>query len=84
MNDIRAQIGPRGEDPDVGPPGKSDSRRLVDAARQRRPALKVLFISGYARDAIVHRGRLDPGVELLAKPFNYASLAVEIRAVLDG
>ena len=43
----------------------------------------MLFTTGYARNAIVHHGRLDPGVELIAKPFTYAALARKIREVLD-
>jgi PAS domain S-box-containing protein len=68
---------------DVGLPGMS-GRELVQQARQRRPEVKVLFTTGYARDAIVHQGRLDPGVELLAKPFTQIQLADRIRQVLDG
>jgi hypothetical protein len=44
----------------------------------------VLFTTGYARNAIVHQGRLDPGVELIAKPFTYAALATKIRRILDS
>jgi DNA-binding response OmpR family regulator len=43
----------------------------------------VLFTTGYTRNAIVHHGRLDPGVQLIGKPFTYAELASKIRAVLD-
>jgi PAS domain S-box-containing protein len=68
---------------DVGLPG-ANGRELVDTARRRTPDLKVLFTTGYARDAIVHRGRLDPGVELLTKPFTRAQLALRIRQVLDS
>jgi PAS domain S-box-containing protein len=68
---------------DVGLPGMT-GRELVDEARRRRPDLKVLFTTGYARDAIVHQGRLDPGVELLTKPFTRTQLAVRIREVLDS
>ena len=57
---------------------------MADAARRRRPDLLVLFTTGYARNAIVHHGRLDPGVEMLAKPFTYAALAAKVRAILDG
>jgi CheY-like chemotaxis protein len=69
---------------DVGLPGGLNGRQLADQARQRRPDLKVLFTTGYARNAIVHHGRLDPGVELISKPFQIASLAVKVRALLDG
>jgi PAS domain S-box-containing protein len=68
---------------DVGLPGGMNGRQLADEARRRRPDLKVLFTSGYARNAIVHHGRLDPGVELLGKPFTFASLAAKIRRFLD-
>ena len=47
---------------DVGLPGGMNGRQLADEALRRRPDLKVLFTSGYARNAIVHNGRLDPGV----------------------
>ncbi len=68
---------------DVGLPG-INGRELVDAARVRRPSLKVLFTSGYARNAIVHQGRLDSGVQLLTKPFTRAQLAARVRDVLDA
>jgi PAS domain S-box-containing protein len=67
---------------DVGLPG-ANGRELVEAARLRRPELKVLFTTGYARNAIVHQGRLDPGVHLLTKPFTRVQLAARIREVLD-
>jgi PAS domain S-box-containing protein len=69
---------------DVGLPGGMNGRQLADEAQRRKAGLKVLFTSGYARNAIVHHGRLDPGVELLVKPFTYAGLAARIRRVLDG
>jgi CheY-like chemotaxis protein len=68
---------------DVGLPG-INGRELVDEARRRRPNLPVLFTTGYARNAIVHQGRLDQGVELLTKPFTRAQLANRIRDVLDA
>ena len=52
-------------------------------ASAARPGLKVLYTTGYARDTIVHEGRLDPGIELVAKPFSFAELAARIRDVLD-
>jgi signal transduction histidine kinase len=69
---------------DVGLPGGMNGRQLADAALRRRPDLKVLFTSGYTRNAIVHGGRLDAGVALIGKPFTYADLARKIREVLDG
>jgi len=67
---------------DVGLPGGVNGRQLADRARLRRPDLKVLFTSGYARNAIVHQGRLDPGVELLSKPFTLSQLATKVRQML--
>ena len=69
---------------DVGLPGRYNGRQLAEAAQQRRPGLKVLFTTGYARNAIIHHGRLDSGLDLIVKPFSYASLAFKVRAVLDG
>jgi signal transduction histidine kinase len=69
---------------DVGLPGGMTGRQLVDAARVLRPEIKVLYTTGYARNAIVHGGVLDAGTELLPKPFNYTALAAKIRTVLDG
>ncbi len=68
---------------DVGLPGGLNGRQLADAALARRPDLKVLFTTAYARNAIVHQGRLDPGVELLGKPFTFADLAAKVRRVLS-
>ena len=67
---------------DVIMPG-GDGRELADEARRRRPSLKVLFTSGYTQTAIVHHGRLDPGVLLLAKPYRKIDLARTIRKALD-
>jgi PAS domain S-box-containing protein len=68
---------------DVVLPGGMTGAVLAQRARELRPDLKVLFTTGYARNAIVHHGRLDAGVELLTKPFTYAALAAKIRAMLD-
>jgi CheY-like chemotaxis protein len=59
-------------------------RIVADEARKVRPDLKVLFTTGYSRNAIVHHGRLDPGVELLPKPFTFDQLAARVRDVLDA
>jgi PAS domain S-box-containing protein len=69
---------------DVGLPGGMNGKQLADEARHRKLGLKVLFTSGYARNAIVHHGRLDPGVELLSKPYSIATLAARIRRILDA
>jgi signal transduction histidine kinase len=68
---------------DVGLPGGINGRQLADEALKRRPGLKVLFTSGYTRNAIVHGGRLDAGVSLIGKPFTYSALAEKIREVID-
>jgi CheY-like chemotaxis protein len=68
---------------DVGLPEGLNGRQLADEVRRRRPAMRVLFMTGYARNAIVHHGRLDPGVELILKPFSATSLADKVRRVLD-
>jgi PAS domain S-box-containing protein len=69
---------------DVVMPGGMNGRQLADEARKRRPDLKVLFTSGYTENAIVHHGRLDPGVLLLAKPYRKPQLAQMIRIALDA
>ena len=58
-------------------------RKLADEARRLYPKLKVLFTTGYSRNAVVHNGILDPGVELIGKPFTVEDLAAKVRAVLD-
>jgi PAS domain S-box-containing protein len=69
---------------DVGLPGGMNGRQLAEQALRRQPRLKVLYTTGYARNAIVHQGRLDPGVEVIFKPFTYSDLATKIRRVLEG
>ena len=69
---------------DVIMPGEMNGRQLSDAAAKCRPDLKVLFTSGYTENAIVHHGRLDPGVLLLAKPYRKADLARMIRQALTN
>lgn len=68
---------------DVVMPGMT-GRELAEAARERQQDLRVLYTSGYTRNAIVHAGRLDPGVEIISKPFTYEALARKIRDMLDG
>jgi nitrogen-specific signal transduction histidine kinase len=67
---------------DVGLPNGMTGRELADEARRRWPGLKVLYTTGYARNSIIHHGRLDAGVELLTKPFTQSSLAAKLRSVL--
>jgi CheY-like chemotaxis protein len=68
---------------DIVLPGGMNGRELADTARAMRPELKVLFTSGYSENAIIHHGRLDPGVELLGKPYRREQLAAKVRKVLD-
>lgn len=68
---------------DVIMPGGMNGRQLAEEALLRRPSLKVLFTSGYTEDAMVHHGRLDPGVLLLAKPYRKSDLAHMIRAAIS-
>jgi DNA-binding response OmpR family regulator len=67
---------------DIVLPGRN-GRQLADELRIGRPALKVLFMTGYSRNAIVHQGRLDPGVDLIQKPLSQATLSAKVRTVLD-
>ena len=69
---------------DVGLPRGMNGRQLANEAMRRRPRLKVLFTTGYARNAIVHHGRLDPGVEVVFKPFSRNELATKLRRLLDA
>jgi two-component system cell cycle sensor histidine kinase/response regulator CckA len=68
---------------DVILPGTLQGHHLARAVRAARPDLPVLYISGYPRDALVHAGRLDEGVNLLEKPFTPEALATTVRRVLD-
>jgi CheY-like chemotaxis protein len=61
-----------------------NGKKLADEARRRRPDLKVLFMTGYTRNVIIHGGVLDPGLHLLSKPFTVGQLAVKVRAALDA
>jgi PAS domain S-box-containing protein len=67
---------------DVVLPGPS-GRALADSALELLPGLRVLFTTGYSRNAIIHHGRLDPGVDLISKPFTFEQLACRVRDVLD-
>ncbi|MGI4861760.1 MAG: PAS domain S-box protein [Janthinobacterium lividum] len=69
---------------DVGLPGGLNGRQLADAARVVRPGLKVLFITGYAENATVGDGDLEPGMHLLTKPFAIDVLASRISELLDA
>ena len=58
--------------------------KLAEAARALRPDLKILFTTGYTRNAVVHNGKLDEGVDLIGKPFSLEALATKIRSVLEA
>ncbi len=69
---------------DVVMPGGMNGRQVAEEVKRLRPGIKVLFTSGYTENVVVHHGRLDPGVQLLNKPYRMADMARKIRAVLDG
>jgi len=68
---------------DVVMPGMN-GRKLAEEALRRNPQLKVLYMTGYSRNAIVHQGRLDPGVDLLQKPLSSEQLSTMVRKLLDA
>lgn len=68
---------------DVVMPGGVNGRQLADEAARKRPGLKVLFTTGYARNAIVEHGRLDAGISLITKPYSFHELAAKVRERLD-
>ena len=67
---------------DVGLPGGMNGRQMADAGREARPDLKVLFITGYAENAVISHGHLEPGMHLLSKPFTMDMLATRIRDLI--
>jgi signal transduction histidine kinase/CheY-like chemotaxis protein len=69
---------------DVGLPGGMNGRQMADAARVARPDLKVLFITGYAENAVISHGHLEPGMHLLSKPFTMEMLALRIRDLIGA
>jgi PAS domain S-box-containing protein len=69
---------------DVGLPGGLNGRQMADAARQRRPDLKVLFVTGYAENAVLSHGHLDPGMHVLTKPFPIDAFAARVTALLKS
>ena len=69
---------------DVVMPGRMKSTELAKKARERQPDIAVLYTSGYTENSIVHGGRLDPGVELISKPYTREALARKVRHVLGN
>jgi signal transduction histidine kinase/PAS domain-containing protein len=68
---------------DVGLPGTMNGRQVADAARGVQPDLKILFITGYAENAVLGNGPLEPGMELVTKPFPMQTLAMRVREMLE-
>lgn len=69
---------------DIVMPGGMNGRELAEQAQSAQPSLKVIYSSGYTENAIVHHGRLDPGVILLSKPYTRSQLASKLRAALEN
>ena len=69
---------------DVILPGDMNGRKLAEAIVTRKPGIKVLYMSGYTENAILHHGRLDRGVQLLQKPFTKIELAEKVNAIIHG
>ncbi len=68
---------------DVGLPNGMNGRQVADAARQLRPGLKVLFITGYAENAVLNHGHLEHGMQVVTKPFDMAELTRRIQAIIS-
>jgi CheY-like chemotaxis protein len=69
---------------DVGLPGGMNGKEMADLARVKRPKLKVLFITGYAENAAITNGHLDPRMEVMSKPFSMDKLATRIRSIIES
>ena len=69
---------------DVGLPGEMNGRQLADAARSLRPDLKVLFITGYAENAVLNHGRLDSGMQIMTKPFTVEALGTKVKEMIEA
>ena len=68
---------------DVGLPGGLNGRQVADAARVMRPGIKVLFITGYAENAVLNHGHLAPGMQVLTKPFAMEALASRVKQLIE-
>ena len=67
---------------DVGLPGGMNGREVADRARELRPELNVLFITGYAENAALNHGHIGPGTRVLTKPFSVSELTARIESLL--
>jgi len=68
---------------DVGLPGGMNGRQMADYSRSSRPDLKVLFITGYAENAVIGSGNLDANMHVMTKPFSVEGLAVRIKSLIE-
>jgi CheY-like chemotaxis protein len=68
---------------DVGLPGAMNGRQVADAALTAFPDLNILFITGYAENAVIGNGQLDPHMSLITKPFAMDTLATKVRSLLE-
>jgi PAS domain S-box-containing protein len=69
---------------DVGLPGGMNGRQVADAARQGRPELKILFVTGYAENAAVGNGTLAAGMQVITKPFSLSAFGNKVREIVEG
>ena len=69
---------------DVGLPGGMNGRQVADAARETRPGLRVLFVTGYAENAAIGNGHLDTGMQVITKPFVMTALGNKVREMIEG
>ena len=68
---------------DVGLPGGMNGRQVADAARSIRPVLPILFITGYAENAVLSHGHLDPGMHVITKPFEFNAFVSRVERLLE-
>ncbi len=69
---------------DVGLPGGMNGRQVADAARETRPGLRVLFVTGYAENAAIGNGHLETGMQVITKPFVMTALGNKVREMIEG
>ena len=69
---------------DVGLPGGMNGRQLADAARERRPGLKVLFLTGYAESVVAGNSGMEQGMEIMSKPFALDKLVAKVEGMVSG